>query len=286
MAETYSPSVRLRRIARVLRGWREEHGIRSGLAAGKAGWSAAKQSRLETAGQPISPADVMTLALIYDIPETERNKLFHAALTAQEKGWWEEAAKGALVDDVLDYVELESEATELKTFKIDLVHGLFQTEEYTAAIVRGFRPRPSEATMRERVQARVKRQARLTGDDPIRARAVLTEGALRLVVGGPAVMRAQLDRLLELGSLPHVAIRVLPASAGAYPGMGTGFNILSFGDDAPDVGYIEVLSKGVYLEEPKDVETYKVCFAESWDLALDEDHSAELITAVASTMKA
>jgi transcriptional regulator with XRE-family HTH domain len=286
VAETYSPSVRLRRIARILRGWREEHGIRSGTAATRAGWSAAKQSRLETAGQPISPADVMTLALIYDVPEEERTKLFHAALTAQEKGWWEEVAKGALVDDVMDYVELESEATELKTFKIDLVHGLFQTEEYTAALVRAFRPQPTEATTRRRVQARVKRQDRILGENPLRVESILTEGALRLVVGGPAVMCAQLGRLRELGALPHVAIRVLPAASGAYPGMGTGFNIVSFEDDAPDVGYVEVLSKGVYLEAPEDVETYKVCFAETWELALDEQESAKLITTVASTMKA
>jgi len=284
VADTFSPSVRLRRIARILRGWREEHGLRSGQVAGKAGWSAAKQSRLETAGQPITPADVMTLALIYDIPEEERNKLFHAALTAQERGWWEEAAKGALVDDVMDYVELESEASELKTFKVDLVHALFQTEDYATAVLRAYRPRPSEDTVQQRVRVRLKRQARLVGENPIRTRALITEGALRIIVGGPEVMCGQLNRLIELSGLPHIRFRVLPVQAGAYSAMGTGFNVLSFTDGAPDVGYIEVLHKGIYLEEQKDVEPYKVSFAETWELALSESESRNLLTSIVRTL--
>lgn len=280
----FVPSVRQRRIARVLRGWREDRGLRSGAIAVQTGWSAAKQSRLETAGQPITPADVMTLALIYDVPEDERNRVFNAALTAQAKGWWEELAQDALVDDVMDYVELESEATGLKTFKVDLVHGLFQTEEYAAAVLRAYRPRPAEETIQERVKVRIKRQDRLTGDNPIETQALVAEGALRMVVGSPRVMRRQLDRLCELGDLPHLEFRVLPASAGAHASMGTGFNLLTFGDHDPDVGYIEFLHKGIYLEEREDVDSYKISFADMWEQALDRDASAELIATIARSM--
>ncbi|HWE89653.1 MAG TPA: helix-turn-helix transcriptional regulator, partial [Pseudonocardiaceae bacterium] len=277
--------VRIRRISRVLRGWREATGLKSGEIAKKAGWSSAKQSRLETAGQPITPADVVTLALVYGISEDERTKMFEATLTAQEKSWWEEVAKGALVDDVLDYVELESEAHELKTFRIDLVHGLFQTEDYTAAVLGADVPTPGEDIVRERVQARVARQSRLVGDDPIQVDAVIAEGALRMVVGGPAVMRAQLNHLLELGALPHIQLRVLPAKAGAHCALGTGFSLLSFEGENSDVGYIEVLTKGVYLEEPAELEPYRLAFATLWDNALAEDESAAMISSIARGMK-
>lgn len=285
MPETYSPSVRVRRISRALRGWREAHGAQSGAVAKRAGWSAAKQSRLETGGQAISPSDVMTLALLYEVSEEERKQVFNAALAAQEKGWWEELAKGALTDDVYDYVELESEAAELKTFKIDLVHGLFQTEAYVEALLRAFRPAPAEEIIRQQIRARVQRQARLIGARPIKVEMVLTEGALRVEVGGPAVMRGQLARLLELADLAHVGIRVLPAAAGAYPAMGLGFNILSFAGDTAEVGYVEVLNRGLYLEEPQDVGPYKVGFEAMRELALDEEESARLIAEVMAAMK-
>jgi len=280
MSDSYSPSVRVRRIARALRGWREDSGAQGGAVARRAGWSAAKQSRLETGGQTITPADVMTLALIYEVSEKERNEVFNAALTAQEKGWWEELAKGALTDDVFDYVELESEATGLKTFKIDLVHGLFQTPEYAEALLRAFLPRPDEETIRGRVDARLRRQVRLTEPNPIRAEALLAEAVLHVRVGGPKVMRAQLTRLLELAAMPHVRLRVLPNRAGAHTAMGTDFNVLSFGAELSDVVYMEFLHKGVYLEEADEVGPYKVRFADMWDRALGEEESTSLIAKI------
>lgn len=63
-AEPTSTSVRLRRIARVLREWRSRTEFTQDGAASRAGWSRAKQSRLEAATPPIRPADVMTLALV------------------------------------------------------------------------------------------------------------------------------------------------------------------------------------------------------------------------------
>lgn len=281
----YSPSVRVRRIARALRGWREAYGAQSGVIAKRAGWSAAKQSRLETGGQLIAPADVMTLALIYEVPEADRNRVFNAAMAAQEKGWWEELAKGALTDDVFDYIELESEAIGLRTFKIDLVHGLLQTEGYAEAVMRAVRPDTDEEIIRRQVRARLHRQARLSGEQPIEVDVVLTEGALRMQVGGPKVMRAQLDKLLEARQLPHVRIRVLPAKVGAYPALGIGFNILSFAPGTAEVGYVEVLNKGLYLEQPSEVEPYRLRFEAMWELALDEEESAELIARIRTVMK-
>jgi transcriptional regulator with XRE-family HTH domain len=285
MSVSYSPSVRVRRLAHALRGWREDSGAQGGVIARRAGWSAAKQSRLETGGQTITPADVMTLALIYDVSEEERNAVFNAALTAQEKGWWRGLAMGALTDDVLDYVELESEATGLRTFKIDLVHGLFQTEEYAEALLRAFVPTPDEDTVRCRVDARLRRQVRLAEPNPITVAALLAEAALHVRVGGPKVMRAQLDRLLELAAMPHVRLRVLPNRVGAHTAMGTGFNILSFGAEESDVVYMEFLHQGVYLEETVEVEPYRVRFADMWDRALGEEETTSLVAEIAGATR-
>ncbi|WP_216209402.1 DUF5753 domain-containing protein [Amycolatopsis aidingensis] len=280
MPEPFNPSIRLRRIARSLREWREPTGLSSGEAAARAGWSAAKQSRLENAAQPITPADVMTLALIYDVAESVRDEVFNATLAVQDKAWWEEAKKGALTADVLAYVELEAEASRVRLFKIDLIPGLLQTAEYAAAISRSFLPRASEELLQARVDARIQRQARVQDGNPLKVEAVITENALRMTIGGPGVMRRQLGRLISVAALPNVDLRVISARSGAYPAMGTPFSILSFATDQPDVGYVELVNKGVYLEEAEDVETYTLNFEGLREVALDPEDSTELISTI------
>jgi hypothetical protein len=204
-------------------------------------------------------------------------------LGEQKHGWWDKVGRDSLVDDALVYVELESEATKVRTFKTDLVDGLLQTPEYAAAVILANQPRASEELVRQRVAARSKRQSRLHGVDPIHVEAIITEGALRIQVGGRAVMRRQLEHLLELAELPNVDLRVVPA-AGAYPAMGTPFYILSFHSGYPDIGYVELLDKGVYLSEPDDVEPYARKFSGLVQVALSRRKSDELIDEIARSM--
>jgi transcriptional regulator with XRE-family HTH domain len=274
----------MRRIAGTLLKWRESRKVTGGEIAKQAGWSISKQSRLENATQPIQPAEVITLALIYGIPEVERDAVFNSCLKAQKQGWWDAVGKDALVDDVVGYVELESEATTVRTFKIDLVDGLLQTADYATAIGKAALPRASAKIVRERVEARAMRQDRLTGENPIQVEAVFAEGALRARIGGPEVMRRQLDRLAELAELPNVDLRAIPAT-GAYPAMGTPFSILSFGTGYPDVGYIELLDKGTYLEEPEDVEPYRTNFAGLQEVAWSPRKSRTLIADIARDLR-
>lgn len=278
----FRPSVRIKRIARTLREWRDTTGSQSGEVAAKAGWSASKQSRLESGNHPITPADVMTLALLYDVAETVRDEVFNATIAAQEPGWWERVAQDALAADVLAYVELESEANRVRTFKIDLIPGLLQTKEYAAALGRAALPPASEEIVQHRVDARTRRQSRLTSDNPINIHTVVTEGALRTVVGGPGVMYRQLDQLAELMALPNVDLRVIAARSGAYPSMGNAFSILSFHTSEPDVGYVELVEKGVYLEQEADVERYRLNFTGLQEVALDHGESLELISTIRS----
>ncbi|MFD8499469.1 helix-turn-helix domain-containing protein [Amycolatopsis sp. NPDC059657] len=284
-AEPTSPSVRLRRIARVLREWRSRTEFTQDGAASRAGWSRAKQSRLEAATPPIRPADVMTLALVYDIPEAEREALFNSAQSAQAPGWWGSVEQGALAADVLDYVQLEAEATGLRTFKVDLVPGLFQSRDYAAAVARAFVPSFPEEITRSGVEARIQRQSRLVDQNPLRVEAIITEAVLHLEVGGPEVMRRQRGRLLELAALPNVELRVIPADAGAYASMGVPFNILSFNGTPtdPDVGYVELLGRGVYLERSEDIEPYSLAFGGLRNVALSTEDTSALISALPHT---
>jgi uncharacterized protein DUF5753 len=213
-----------------------------------------------------------------------RGPVVNPFLAARKPGWWDTLGRGALVDDALVYVELEDEATTVRTFKIDLVDGLMQTFDYAAALTRVNQPHASDALVRRQVDARLRRQARLDGVHPMHLETIITEGALRIPVGGRETMRHQLEHLLALMELPNVDLWVVPAT-GAYPAMGTPFYILSFDDRFPDVGYVELLDKGVYLEEPNDVRLYITKFASLRAVALDPEESRELITTIGSSLR-
>jgi hypothetical protein len=109
-------------------------------------------------------------------------------------------------------------------------------------------------------------------------------GALRNRVGGSEVMGEQLDRLAELAKLSNVDLRVI-AATGAYPAMGTSFSILSFAGDYPDVGYIELINKGVYIEEAEDLEPYQLNFAGLQKVALSESKSRSLLADIARSLR-
>jgi hypothetical protein len=224
---------------------------------------------------------VVELVPPYALADSDRGPVVNPFLAARKPGWWDTLGRGALVDDALVYVELEDEATAVRTFKIDLVDGLLQTPEYATALMRANQPHAPEALIRRQVDARIRRQARLHGKSRLHLDMVITENALRISVGGKEIMRHQLEHLLALMELPNVDVRVVPAT-GAYPAMGTPFYILSFDDRFPDVGYVELLDKGVYLEEPDDVQLYVTKFAGLRSVALDQRESREHIARIGS----
>jgi transcriptional regulator with XRE-family HTH domain len=108
-------------------------------------------------------------------------------------------------------VELEQRATRIDAWELGMP-GLLQTADYARAIARSTQVGDKEV---ERVvKARLQRQEFLHGDRPPRLWYTLDEGALRRVVGSPAVMVAQLSRLLEVGAVPGNFVQVVPFETG------------------------------------------------------------------------
>jgi hypothetical protein len=86
---------------------------------------------------------------------------------------------------------------------------------------------------------------------------VVDEAALRRPVGGPGVMKGQVQRLLDAAGLPNVTLQILPLDAGAHPAMVGSFSVLRFPDqELPDVVYLEHLTGARYLDKRDEVERY------------------------------
>ncbi|MCX4976254.1 helix-turn-helix transcriptional regulator [Streptomyces sp. NBC_00620] len=255
---TTSPVVRRRRLGLELRALREAAGLKGDEAAKRLSWSNSKLSRIELGRTRVTAADVAQLVELYGVKDQARkDELARLVREANRKGWWQ------LYSDIpySTYIGLEAEATTLLTYQ-HVIPGLFQTEEYAEAINRDTIAGATDDALDQQLEVRMQRQAVLTKrPEPMEVRAVLDEAALRRVVGGPDVMRAQLLKLLELGDLPNVIIQVIPFSAGAHPGTRVGtFVILQYSHPAdPDVVYVESDSDP-YPDREGDAQRYGLIF--------------------------
>jgi transcriptional regulator with XRE-family HTH domain len=286
MATPQSPIGSRRRLGAELKRLRARTGMTLDEVAELMTCSTSKISRLETGkGVPKVP-DVSELMRIYGVTsDTEREMLLRLVRDGRQHGWWEPLTDGVSPERyVLDapgrYAALESDATAVRTFDVSIVPGLLQTPEYARAVFAETLPHHLPAEIDRLVDLRVKRQEALSRTDPapLELVALLDEAMLARVVGGAEVMAAQLDRLLELGSLPNVTIRVLPFRAGILRAHVGDFALIEIPVElGSDVVYIEGHAGDSYLDASSDVRLYQDVFTDALHRSLPGDASRSLI---------
>ena len=235
---------------------RESRGITAEQAAAAIRGSHSKISRMEHGRVGFKERDVGDLLTLYGVLDgEERAALLNLAREANTPGWWH--AYSDIVPAWLEpYVGLEAAASVIRTYQIQLVPGLLQTEGYARALI-GQGAAGSEEGIARRAELRASRQEILRRPDPPQLWAVLDEGALRRPVGSGAIVREQLRYLLEMTAHPAVTLQILPFGAGAHPAMGGPFTILRFAEpDLADVVYIEQLTSALYLDKPAEADSY------------------------------
>jgi transcriptional regulator with XRE-family HTH domain len=236
-----------------------------GISREKAGWeiraSESKISRMELGRVSFKERDVADLLSLYGvIDEAERAALLALARQANTPGWWHRYVD-VLPSWFQSYVGLEAAATLLRTYEMQFVPGLLQTEQYARAVILLGHGAATPAEVESRVRLRLARQEILRRSEPLRLWAVIDEAALRRPIGGPEVMRAQIAALIEATELPQVRLQVIPFDAGGHAAAGGAFSILRFPDaDLPDVIYVEQLTSAMYLDKREDVDEYAAAF--------------------------
>lgn len=288
MSAARSQTVRRRQLGGALRRLREAAGTSAKEAADWAGFSTSTLSKIERGGQAVKIGHVRLLAQLYGVDAPEVDTLIRLAREASQRGWW--AAYGDTVPDwVRTYLDLEQDASELWAYESGLVFGVFQTPAYAEAITAAARPAPDSDELARLVAFRTTRQQRLFGDRAPSLRVILDEAVLCRPVGGPAVMREQLEHLAEVVKLPHVSVLVQPFSAGAHPSIGLAFTLLRFADAETagmDCVYLENAQGALYQERPSDVDRYMVIFEQLSESALSADDSLDLVASYAQRYRA
>jgi transcriptional regulator with XRE-family HTH domain len=256
-ADTLGPTVLRLMLGNQLHRLREAAGVTHDQAGYEIRASRSKISRMENGRVGFKERDVADLLTLYGVTdERARAGVLSFARQANIPGWWSKYGD-VLADWFEAYLGLEGAASVIRTFEMQFVHGLFQTEAYARAVtLLGHKAAPADEIDR-RVNMRLKRQDLLARPEPPKVWSVVDEAALRRPVGGRAVMRAQLNRLIEVAALPQVTVQVVPFGRGGHAAAGGSFTILRFADpELLDVVYIEQLTSALYLDNRDDVDHY------------------------------
>jgi hypothetical protein len=220
--------------------------------------SHSKISRMESGRTSFKTRDVADLLTLYGvIDDAARASVLALVEQANAPSWWHDY-RDVIPDWIESYLGLEHDAALIRTYEVQFVPGLLQTEDYARAVIAQGHPGEPAERIERRVQVRMRRQETLVPPTPRRLWVVMDEGALHRRVGSVEIMRAQLEHLVLMTGQPHVTLQVFPfASGSAIVGIGP-VTLLRFAqEDLNDVVYLEHLTGAHYLTKEGDVRHYR-----------------------------
>lgn len=274
MTDDRSPTSRGRELAWQLRDLRNHAGLSIQDVARQIRRSRSRISGIETVSPAASPAEVADLGALYQINDQRLTTLLELATEAEHKGWWEDYQDLG----ISRLIGLEVEASHISSYEQAVIPWMFQTEEYSRAVIKGILPGITDRVLNERVAARLRRQELLTRDAYPTFLSMVDEAALRRPVGGSRVMRDQLRKIVEVATTtPSITLQVVPLSLGAHPGLENTFTLLEFEPPRPATVYLESLTDAVYLDRPFDVDKYRDALKHLHAAALDPESSLQRV---------
>ncbi|MCS0638396.1 helix-turn-helix domain-containing protein [Streptomyces sp. LP05-1] len=224
----------------------------------KLGFSRSKTSRIELGRTGCKQGDAVALLSLYGVEGDARAEEFLRLVEQSRQPDWWRSFSDVLSDFFAPLVALEGAAATIRTYEPFYVPGLLQTPDYAEAVVTSGPGRLLPHDVRRRVDLRQRRQRRLTEPDGPRLWAVIDESVLLRTVGGPGVMRAQLEHLITLTERSNVTLQLAPLDVTAAIGVGTGVTYLRFAlGDLKDAIYIEHLTDSTFSQKPQVVEQYR-----------------------------
>jgi transcriptional regulator with XRE-family HTH domain len=276
-----NPVVRRRELGARLRALRAKSGLTAEEVADSLMYSLSKVSRIEGGYRSVTLRDIHDLCDLYGVTDTAlREQLMELARESRQQSWWQSYDL-----PYSTYIGLEADAKFIKNFHSTLIPELLQTAEYARSQHEKTARQLEPDVIEQRIELIRIRQRRLAQADPSQFWAIVDEAALHRLVGGPEVMKAQLERLAEASMLPSVTIQIVPYEAGAHPAADSCFTIFQFAGSAPAVVYVDGLMGAIYLERQDDIGRYHHIFETLSETALSPDESLDLIKRIISDPK-
>jgi transcriptional regulator with XRE-family HTH domain len=278
------PMVTRRRLRAELRKLRLAKGHSIEFVANEVEWSTSKLIRIENGQVAISKSDLTALLTLYEVRDQKyADELQDLARTSRQRMWWSQYQR-YLHPTLVEYIGAEADASRIFNVQPLVVPGLLQTAAYAAAINEATQLSAApEDQVKARVDVRIHRQTELFDRrDDVSIFAIMDEAALRRPVGGPSVMREQLDHLLSLEKRRDVNVVVIPFAAGPHPGMDGPFSLLEYDDPQDDdVVFLENAAGGLVVRDQKEtVAMYRRAVDRMIDAGVRDKAAIDFIAAI------
>lgn len=243
-------------------------------------WSLSKLIRIETGAVGVSVTDIKAMLDLYQVTdEALITALIEAARGSRGQSWWSRY-RDVVSPQLALYLANEAIAAEIRVFHPYLIPGLLQTDEYAYEVLL---PRTGAERARRLAETRVERRETIWEQpESPEMSFVLCEEALHRWIGGPAVMRRQLQQLLDFAARPRTSVRVVPFRAGAHAGLNGPFVLLSFEDFDEDLIFFEGAAGDMITRDDRElIADYATQFEAIRELALPDDQVSALISELA-----
>ena len=201
------------------------------------------------------------------------NRLLFLAQHAKQPNWLD-SNPSDLPAALTAVMQCERSASLITNWSPLIIPGLLQTPDYARALLAA--SDIEVEAVDARLVARLKRQRVLSGHDPVRLRAIISELAIREVVGDADIMSDQIDHLLRLAGTANISVHIVPADVGCHPGEAGVFTLYDFPAD-PSIVHIEHHHASAFINELDATGSYRKLVKLLWGKALTEDASRDLL---------
>jgi len=239
-----------------LRELRQDAGLTGRALAGAVGWHFTRISKIEHGAQAPTDSDIRDWCRACDAGDQIPDLL--ATLRSVESAYLEfrrQARAGMKRVLGAHTVALYERTTLFRIYEHNVIPGLFQTADYSAAMLSfwiKFLETPND--LDDAVAARMERQ-RVIYQRGKRFVVVLEEQALRTWFGTAETQAGQLDRLLTVMSLPTVSVGIIPMMTERPAVASAGFWIFD-----NSLAALEIPTASIEVNRPQEIELYARMF--------------------------
>ena len=261
-------AARRQELGTALRRMRKNAGLSGEQMAAALGISQSRVSRMELGQQTAELEIVDNWARAAGVPAGERETLLGIAeAAAAEMVSWRKAMDRGLATLQEDSRELEASAGTILNFQTAGIPGLLQVPEYARRVFAAGHS-AGHPDIAAAVAARMNRQTILY-DESKHLEFVMTEAAVRWQTGPESLMRAQVEKIIDVSSLGNVIVAIIPQATETAVWHDHGFNVLDDRSDNGDpVVHVETLTRGLNIADPAEVAAYKKAFTQLRQLAV------------------
>ncbi|MFF4454974.1 helix-turn-helix domain-containing protein [Streptomyces goshikiensis] len=276
-----NPTARQQRLGTELRRLRERAGRTAREAAGLLSIDQAKISHMEAGRIGVSPDRIRRMCTFY---QSDNLPLIDAlcGIALEHRGqFWFDDFRGKLDPNWLNVAELELHAKKMRSSQSFTFPGPFQTENYARTLFGGVMPKLPADEIEARVAHRLQRFSIFEQDAPPQYTAIIHEAALRMRFGGRAVVREQLQHLIEVSERPSIEIRVIPFTSEDFIEV-TQPVLYAYGP-VPELDTVQIdsASGGRFLDADAELKKYRTLLDIAEEAALTPAESRQIIHHIA-----